>query len=347
MAETPATGPSRAIKVEQYSGEERDGVRLYLPLVPEALMSRQPLYFDVYEKLATDEIQLLLPKDSDVPPAIQSFVRMRKREAAKRFYLPASQKEDLSRYLEDILPDLLSDSDVPVAAKCNVLQNVTTHLSQEMFDSPTPLNIQRQRQNVEQMVDFTLHEPAALKALLGLTHHDYSTYTHSVNVGLYALTIAIEHLYSIGASSKTTLQRIATGFFLHDIGKSLVPREVINKNGPLDEQEWAEMRKHPAHGHALLREEGNLTQEVGTVVLQHHERMTGRGYPAGLKGDAIHLHARICSVADAFDALTTRRSYKSAVKPFDALGIMKKDMYAQFDPDVFQTFVLLMRKKTG
>lgn len=346
MADKPAIGQSRTIKVEQYSGVEREGVRLFLPLVPDTLMAKHPLYFDVYEKLTTAEIKLLLPNGSEVPLAIQSFIRLRKREAAKRFYLPASQREDLSRYQEAILPDLLSDADVPVLAKCNVLQNVTTNLSQEMFDSPTPLNIQRQRRNVEQMVDFTLHDPAALKGLLSLTHHDYFTYTHSVNVGVYALTIAFEHLYNIGAVSKSTLQRIAAGFFLHDIGKSLVPREVINKNGPLDEAEWEEMRKHPAHGHALLLEEGNLTPEVATVVLQHHEKMIGGGYPEGLKGDAIHLYARICSVADAFDALTTRRSYKLAVAPFDALAIMKKDMYAQFDPDVFQTFVLLMRKRT-
>jgi HD-GYP domain-containing protein (c-di-GMP phosphodiesterase class II) len=347
MVETTAKSQPRVIKVEEFSGEADEKVRLFLPLPPDALMIKRPVYFDVYQKLATDEIKMLLPKGHEIPSDLRNLVRQQNREAAKSLYVPANQKDEMYRYEQDILPDLLADESVPVLAKCNVLQKVTSHLSHEMFESPTPLNIQRQRENVEQMVDFTLQEPVALKALLGLTHHDYYTYTHSVNVGLYALTISIEHLFKTGDASEDVLKRMAAGFFLHDIGKSRVPSEVINKNGPLNETEWAEMRRHPAYGHELLQEEGHLTVETATIVLQHHEKMTGSGYPDSLKGTDIHIFARICCVADAFDALTTKRSYKAAVKPFDALTIMKKDMYTQFDPEVFQTFVLLMRRKAA
>ena len=80
-------------------------------------------------------------------------------------------------------------------------------------------------------------------------------------------------------------------------------------------------------------------------MLQHHERMDSVGYPKALDGDKIHPYARACSIADAFDALTTNRSYKKAITPYDALTVMKEEMHAQFDPDIFKTFVLLMRKK--
>ncbi|MFW5870582.1 MAG: HD-GYP domain-containing protein, partial [Candidatus Sumerlaeota bacterium] len=104
-------------------------------------------------------------------------------------------------------------------------------------------------------------------------------------------------------------------------------------------------RKHPQYGHDILDEEGELTEESSIIVSQHHERMDAKGYPLGLSGGDIHPYARICSMVDAYDALTTQRSYKPAKEPFVALQIMKEEMHQQFDPDIFQSFVLLSQRK--
>jgi HD-GYP domain-containing protein (c-di-GMP phosphodiesterase class II) len=94
-------------------------------------------------------------------------------------------------------------------------------------------------------------------------------------------------------------------------------------------------------GFRLLHDTKQITEESRLIVLQHHERHNGTGYPKKLRGDDIHIYGRICSVADVFDALVSKRPYKTQKTPFDALRIMKEEMLDHFHKDVFQTFVLL------
>jgi HD-GYP domain-containing protein (c-di-GMP phosphodiesterase class II) len=138
------------------------------------------------------------------------------------------------------------------------------------------------------MVHFTLKAPAALENLLRLTSHDYYTYTHCVNVGLYSLwllshTMPVEH-------DPYRLERIACGFFLHDIGKTLIDLKILNKPAELNEAEWKELFKHPHMGQELLKSEDQITRGL-RYHRQHHERMDGSGYPDGLRGEDIHPFA--------------------------------------------------------
>ena len=211
-----------------------------------------------------------------------------------------------------------------------------------MFERPEAAQIARQRNTIREMVDLVVREPEAIHGLLRLTHYDYYTYTHSVNVGIYALWLLAEHFRD---KADLDVHETATAYFLHDIGKCRVDPAIISKPGKLTEAEWAEIRKHPDHGYAILMEEKHLTPETTTIVLQHHERMDGRGYPKGLKGEQVHPYARVCGLVDAFDALTTRRSYKPALTHFEALKVMKDEMHLQFDPEIFKSFVLMCRRK--
>jgi HD-GYP domain-containing protein (c-di-GMP phosphodiesterase class II) len=101
------------------------------------------------------------------------------------------------------------------------------------------------------------------------------------------------------------------------------------------------MRTHPYKGYEILDEAGFLTKEAELIVLQHHERSDGTGYPQGLKGREIHEYGRICSLADVFDALTSRRSYHRERSPFDALELMREKMLGHFERELFERFVLL------
>ncbi|MCD6569630.1 MAG: HD domain-containing protein [Deltaproteobacteria bacterium] len=125
------------------------------------------------------------------------------------------------------------------------------------------------------------------------------------------------------------------------MGKSKIPNEILNKSGPLTKEEWDIMKKHPQWGYEILMETGDMTEEAAHIVLEHHERANGSGYPSGKKGDEIHIYARICAIADAYDALTAERSYKSAKRPFDALKLMQEEMAQEFDPEFFAAFVML------
>ncbi len=124
---------------------------------------------------------------------------------------------------------------------------------------------------------------------------------------------------------------------LHDVGKLLIPAEVLNKPGKLTDEEWVLMRRHPEAGVELLAEI-DFPWDVRPIVLSHHERWDGRGYPHGLAGEDIPFTARILTIADVYDALTSARSYKPALSHAEAIHIMRIDAGTQFDPALFAQF---------
>lgn len=137
------------------------------------------------------------------------------------------------------------------------------------------------------------------------------------------------------------MKSLGPGFFLHDLGKTRIPLNVLYKKGPLDPPEWDIVRRHPGDGHDLLEEEGFLTEESSIIALQHHERDDGQGYPNCLPAREIHPYARICRMADVFEALTSDRPYRQKLKTFDALKLMKEKILTDIDKDLFHHFVRL------
>jgi putative nucleotidyltransferase with HDIG domain len=129
------------------------------------------------------------------------------------------------------------------------------------------------------------------------------------------------------------------GALLHDVGKIRVPNEIINKQGPLDDDEWAVMRQHTVMGQQMLERIGGLLGRVGVVVRASHERWDGGGYPDGLAVEAIPLAARIVCACDAYNAMTTDRSYRSARPAADALEEMVRCAGTHFDPAVVEALL--------
>lgn len=131
------------------------------------------------------------------------------------------------------------------------------------------------------------------------------------------------------------------GFLLHDVGKVVVPEAILDKPGPLTEEEEAIMRSHVTTGLRIVSPLGFLDHDALDVIRCHHEWYNGAGYPAGLAGDAIPLSARVFSVVDAFDAMTTDRPYRSALPIAVALERLAGGAGEQFDPDVVKVFTAL------
>ena len=132
------------------------------------------------------------------------------------------------------------------------------------------------------------------------------------------------------------LREVEFGALLHDVGKVAIPKEIINKPGPLDDAEWELMRTHTIAGQRLLDQVGGAMREVGAVVRASHERWDGGGYPDGLAGEQIPLAARIVCACDAFNAMTTTRSYRSAMQPEAAAAELVRCSGTQFDPAVVE-----------
>lgn len=161
---------------------------------------------------------------------------------------------------------------------------------------------------------------------------DSETQWHSRRVGLYARRLAEE----LGVTGPE-LDDIERGATLHDIGKIGVRDAVLLKPGPLDQEEWKEMKRHPALGYEILKSIKFL-EGARLIPLHHQERWDGTGYPAGLSGEQICLGARIFAVVDTYDAITSDRPYRAA-RPYDvALKEIKKYSGAQFDPRVVAAF---------
>jgi putative nucleotidyltransferase with HDIG domain len=128
------------------------------------------------------------------------------------------------------------------------------------------------------------------------------------------------------------------GAALHDIGKLAIPERILRKPGPLDDDELAEIRRHPEEGARMVARHRSM-QLVVPAVLYHHERWDGSGYPVGIEGEAIPAEARILAIVDTFDAMTTDRSYRRALSEAAAVAELERCAGAQFDPEIVRVFV--------
>lgn len=178
--------------------------------------------------------------------------------------------------------------------------------------------VAKARNITDSMVNCIAEDPGCIKALSGLAEHDYYTYYHSVRVSSYATAIGVQ----MGLSKTEAIRDLAIGGIFHDIGKSQMPLAVLNKSGPLTDEEWQAMRDHPRRGFDAISPHllGFVPREV---VLHHHEKLDGSGYPDKLEGSSLIDEVRIATVADIFDALTSARAYHRKRSRYEALDLMK------------------------
>jgi HD-GYP domain-containing protein (c-di-GMP phosphodiesterase class II) len=240
----------------------------------------------------------------------------------------------------DGLLEAIHDVNLTPQEKAKAVRAHSITMISNLLENPTAENIQDVKKGIAEVVDLILTDDDTSLYLLDITSHDFYTYTHSVNVGFLAVSLS-KALFK--KSEAHNMHELGAGFFLHDLGKVEVDASIINKPGKLTEEEMAQMRQHPHMGYKLLYETNQLTHECKKIVLQHHERYDGKGYPDGLERDDIHLYGRICSIADVFDALTSERSYRQKLDPFAALKLMKEEMIHHFHRDLFEQFVLLFK----
>jgi len=236
------------------------------------------------------------------------------------------------------LREAVHDRKLPPEKKSKIVYESSRVLVERLFEDPKAENLQVAKQGIAEVVDMILVEDATSRELLRLTSYDYYTYTHSVNVGVFSVMLA-KTLFK--GSDAHDMRELGAAFFLHDIGKVRVDPAITKKPGKLTDSEMKEMRTHSSEGYKVLSETNQLSEECKIIVMQHHEREDGSGYPLGLKGGEIHTYGRICCIADVFDALTADRSYKQRLNTFYALKLMKKKMLNHFQREMFEKFVLL------
>ncbi|MEN2985560.1 MAG: HD-GYP domain-containing protein [Thermodesulfovibrionaceae bacterium] len=188
------------------------------------------------------------------------------------------------------------------------------------------------------LVETVIEEPDSIYSLLTLKGYDYYTYTHCVNVGVLATGLGIQ----LGLK-KEDIYKLGLGAILHDIGKSEIPHEILNKQGRLNDTEYKIIQQHVIKGYEILKDRKEIPSESLIAVIQHHEKISGKGYPFKLKDGDIKIFGRIAAIADCYDALTTRRPYKPPLTPFFALSILVKEK-SNYDSELLKLFIKMLGK---
>ena len=256
-------------------------------------------------------------------------------------------EDELSRGIEP-MPAL--DPQARVAAETAVAESfgrIAKSLSSGGAAVP-PKELEHLTAVVGQIAASLADVPEAALALGDLASADAYTHRHSVQVALIGMLIARRHWQRDGWRDwmdrprrdriESRLTKFGVGLILHDIGKLAIPKEIVNKPGRLTEEEFAQIKLHPDAGVDLLRP-SNPSPLVVATVRDHHERLNGSGYPVGRSGDKIHEFARICAIADVFDAVVSERAYKAAAPAYVAVNVIGEGVLdGSFDPILVDAF---------
>lgn len=181
-----------------------------------------------------------------------------------------------------------------------------------------------------------IYEATLENFMAALDLRDVETFGHSKTVSRYSYVLA----ESLGIKEPKILDNIRKGALLHDAGKIAIPDTILKKPGPLTDEEWAKVRRHPALGFGLLKDV-KLVREVGNIILCHHEKYDGTGYPRGLKAEGIPIEARVFALADALDAITSHRPYRAPRDFESARSEIIGKSGSHFDPRVVEAFQAL------
>ena len=187
--------------------------------------------------------------------------------------------------------------------------------------------------HVENIVDELFSNRDIMINILDLSNYDNYTCSHSINVAILSIVLAM----GLGFQRSETVG-LGAGALLHDIGKVFINRNILLKNGPLTDEEFELIRKHPKDGFDYISKRYHIPLRHCGAILDHHEKFDGSGYPNRKKGTDISLYGRICAVADVYDALASKRPYREAIPPCECVEYILGSSGSQFDPQVVDVF---------
>lgn len=196
------------------------------------------------------------------------------------------------------------------------------------------IHLQEIEESIVPLIKQATEIPHLYHLFYELKSKDEYTYMHSISVGIIATQIG----EWIGLSDQE-LNELALAAVLHDIGKSKIPSHILNKPGKLTEAEFKKMKLHTIYGYDILKEVPNIGNSILQVVLQHHEREDGGGYPFSLKGNEIHLYAKIVAIADVFHAMSSVRVYHDAAPFYEVMKSLYTDAFGKLDPQILLVFI--------
>lgn len=311
----------------------RDPKGEYIPVSIEGLQADFVLHLELYVR-AGNAFFLVKPKGMALSPSLLS------RFSGKfpYLYIGLKDKDAYFSSLEQNITKIVKSESHSTREKASVLTDYAVEIVDQMMRDPSSKVAIKSAENfAKETVNFIASSQHAFIHLVELSSHDQYTYAHSVGVSAYAVALA----QAMGRWSKEEIADIGLAGLTHDLGKALVDPAILNKAGPLNEQEWQLMKSHPTDGGKLLRKHKHLDEIVPLCAEAHHEDLRGMGYPKGIIASRLDPTVQLVTIADAFSALTTNRSYSQGQDALTALKLMKENVEKKFDPVFFERFITM------
>jgi len=304
----------------------------YIPVSVATLLPAEAAGIRLYQRDASEN-RFVLYCAEDYPLHEDDLGHLRER-GIKQLFIESHARSSYQSYLRDIIQSQADDG-IPPSARAGALNEVMLDVLESSFRRrDTNATVSNAMMLGAMTSEIVCSDQFAATDLFRVLHHDYATFTHSTNVALYAGMLAKE----LGMSEHE-VQGITTGGLLHDLGKLEIDERILCKPGRLDEREFRTIKMHPTLGLNQVAFREDLTEGQLMMIYQHHERLDGNGYPAGVAAEEIHPWAKICAVVDVFEAITSHRPYRAMMEKSQALELMNRDGGLAFDPEVLACWV--------
>ena len=259
-------------------------------------------------------------------------------DGIETLFILRSHSEFFKNYLNYNLGDVLNNKNLPIATRAHIYYSSTQLLAIEAINNCLPHNLPdehyRQILKLAEMGTELLVEQGAFEDIANYVAYDNRGFNHSINVFIYNIALLRQYGFDMA-----DLFKFGVGSLIHDIGSSTIPQNILCKAPPLSSVEKALLETHTSRGHAMCVNL-LLSQEIKDCILLHHERLDGKGYPCGSIGSEIPVYVKSLSLADRYDRLVTGYSMDRAYTSFEALKLIKEEVGAAYDRDLYMALVL-------
>jgi HD-GYP domain-containing protein (c-di-GMP phosphodiesterase class II) len=318
--------------------EQRDYVQMSLATV-QVLAGEHTADFEVFLP-GTPANEPILYRKAGMGLSNPDFVRMRE-HGVPFVYLRSEDFKNCEQTLEAKLSEILSSPDLATSDKIQIAHNVGTSVARELTEVPeSALDFSRTSNVLDGMISGVLNDPIMGVYLVQMADHDRTTAGHMFMVSMLAVLLGAE----VFEPNHSTLKELGLAGMLHDLGKLVIAPSVLNKPTPLTREELHLVQQHPVESVRLLGDDPHITPTVRQMVVQHHERIDGRGYPLGLSGANLLPGSKVLAIVDSFHALVGRRPYRTPVTPADANRVLSVQTGGQFDPDLLACWLKLFER---
>lgn len=296
-------------------------------------VASKDISFDVYLKLSDDNFAHVFSKSSGIDyKRLAQYIA----KGVSHLFVRCEDETLFREYMQRSPEKLFLDPKVADSKKVSVLLNMAEQNISELFSI---LNVSEEAAQtsvkiVKNFISLMADNPKTLATLLKAASHGEYLYYHSISTAIVSMFLA----KASGQANARMLEICGLGGFLHDVGLTMLPKEIVDSPTDLTPAQWREMRSHTKLGLKMLEGTPNIPDEVRYIVFQHHEEPGGSGYPSGLRGPVIFYPAKIVGLADSFTALITKRPFREAYTVEQALGIIQHEV-GKYDRDLVKLLV--------